>query len=127
MSFVHLVFVGDFERDGEWIRYANSPDNPILKPVVRRPIDLNLIRRLAGTAGAESHDELLLASWGLWLEDGYLGANRYALTADGINFIARVVASGAYQLVDDQGHLPVTVEELVPVRVPPPAEVAALT
>ena len=91
MSFLHKLYVGDFELDnGGWLRMANTPDDPIRKPVVRHPIDLDVVQRLASKYHAPGETGILPAAWPIWAEDGYLACDRYALGTEEIHFLRQL-------------------------------------
>ena len=111
MSFLHLIYVGDFERDGPSIRLARTPDDPILRPVVRRPIDPSLVERLASDLPAGGGTGVP-AAWHLWDEGGYLACDRYGLGVDEILFLRRLVEEAGCRLFE-RG-FEISVDDLTP-------------
>ena len=113
MSFRHLLYVGHFEHEGDFIQFSNTPDDPILRPVVRRPIDLGEVRRIAHQVGANGTTQSILPDeWACWVEDGYMACDRYALGPDAIDFILRLVRSTECELVDFNARSAIRAEEL---------------
>jgi hypothetical protein len=111
MSFLHIAYAGDFERDGEWVRFAGTPDDPILKPVIRRPLDEVIVNGLAGKEEGRAGGNFPEA-WHIWAEDGYLAFDRYKLTPDAVAFLTRLVAATGCQLVDFNSRSEVGVDDL---------------
>lgn len=101
MSFLHLIYLGHFDHEGGLVQFTCTPHDPILKPVVRRPLDMGVVKRLAQeVSGLEDADLSLPTDWNLWVEDGYLAGNRYGLSHEAIDFIVRLIGSTGCNLVD---------------------------
>lgn len=101
VSFIHLMHIGHFEHEGRLVQFACTPTDPILRPVVRRPLDMRVVRRLTGEVGGlDGPDFSFPADWNLWIDDGYLTGDRYALNCAAIVFIVRLVRLTGCDLVD---------------------------
>ena len=89
MSFIHYLFLGHFERDGEAVRFSKSPSDAAYKPVVSRPMDTQVIKTvLQESRGAKVNDLSFPDAWGIWMDDGYLVSDKYTTNQEAINFIA---------------------------------------
>lgn len=116
MSFLHLIYLGDFEHDGEFVRFRNAPDDPILKPVVRRPLNLEEVKQIARQAGIQGTGQAIFPDhWKIWVEEGYLSGDRYALDPEVIGFIRRLVKATGCEVVDFSTRSLIRPEDLVPV------------
>ena len=113
MSFLHIAYAGDFERDGEEVRFARTPDDPILKPVISQPLDEDTVNALAGKQGGRA-GEGFPEAWHIWAENGYLSFDRYKLTPDAVAFLKQLVADTGCQLVDFNSRSEVAVDDLAP-------------
>lgn len=111
MSFLHLLYIGYFERDGEWVR-MEMPPGELRGPVVRYPLNLDVVSRLASAFGPPGDDGLVPPSWHFWIEDGYLACDRYSLGPDEIAFLKRLVGETGCQIAD--GPVAVSVDVLAP-------------
>jgi hypothetical protein len=103
MSFIHHLYLGYFEHDGSTVRFSNTVSDPILKPVVSRPLDMAVIKQLVQVHMGENvatHESLLPSEWGIWIEDGYFACDQGKLTHEGIDFIVCLAQEAGCQLVD---------------------------
>src|SRR5208283_5933404 len=103
MSFVHYLYVGHFEHDGAFVRFSNTPTDPLLKPVVSRPLDTDMVKRLVQQSRGrevEAGDSLFPMSWALWAEDGYLACDQCVLSQETIDFLVRLARETGCELVD---------------------------
>ena len=115
MSFLHLIYVGDFERDGPIAQFTRTPGDPTFKPVVRTPIDLNIVDRLVSALiNPCEATGAFPASWHIWREDGYLACDRYALSVDEILFLKRLTGQTDCRLFERA--FEVSVDDLIPSR-----------
>ena len=115
MSFLHLVYVGDFEvSDGPCLRMTRTTDDPIYKPVVRRPLDLGVVERLASKGDGTGETGVLPAAQPIWAEGGYLVCDRYALGVDEILFLRRLVEETGCRLFERS--FEISVDDLTPSR-----------
>ena len=108
MSLVHLIYAGDFELvDGSCLLMANSPDDPIYKPVVRLPLDLGVVKRLVQECSTPGESVIIPSSWSIWREDGYLACDRYALGVAEVRFLKRLVEETGCRLFERSLEVPV--------------------
>jgi hypothetical protein len=122
MSFFHCLYLGHFEHDGDAIRFTSTPTDPILRPVVRRPLNLEELKCITEEAALSVPGQRLFpGDWEMWVEDGYLVCNRYALSREAIDFIHRLVQVTGCELVDFNARAAISPEELMPTRLSPPA------
>jgi hypothetical protein len=113
VSFLHLIYVGDFEvSDGSSLQMTRTSDDPIYKPVVRHPIDLEVVARLIPEGLAMAGSRVIPADWSIWLEDGYLVADRYALGVEEVRFLWKLVEETGYRLFERS--FEVSVDDLTP-------------
>jgi hypothetical protein len=78
MSCIHYLFLGHFEYDGKTVRFSKSPDDPVYKPVVRRPIESEVIKAVLREIKGTTVNELTFPDdWVIWMEDGYLVCDKY--------------------------------------------------
>lgn len=119
MSFLHLFYLGYFEHDGAFVRFCNTPDDPILKPIVRLPLDLDEVRRIARQAGAQgTAPSIFPDNWKIWVEEGYLSGDRYALDPEAMGFILRLVKATGCEIVDFSSRSLIPLEDLLPANAP---------
>lgn len=113
MSFLHLIYIGDFEvSDKSCLQMTRTADNPIYKPVIRRPIDLGVVAHLIPVDLALTDSGVIPGDWSISLEDGYLVADRYALGVEEIRFLKRLVEAIGYRLFERA--FEVSVDDLTP-------------
>ena len=73
MSFIHYLFLGHFEHDGEVVRFSKTTSASVYRPVVRHPIDTEAIKAvLQEVKGARVDDLAFPDDWMVWLSNGYL-------------------------------------------------------
>jgi hypothetical protein len=69
MSFIHYIYVGDFELiDGLSLRFARTLEDPRPKVVVRRPLDLRVAERLVSECSGPGESGVIPESWSIWPE-----------------------------------------------------------
>jgi hypothetical protein len=101
MSFIHYLFLGHFEHDGEIVRFSKSPSDAVYKPVVCRPIDTEIIKAvLREIKGAEGKDVAFPDGWGIWMDDGYLVCDKYTRNPQAMDFLARLVERTQCEIYD---------------------------
>ena len=100
MSFLHLIYIGHFYHERDLVQFSSTLTDPIMKPVVRRPLDMGEVKRLVQEVSGLEEDPLFPADWNIWVEDGYLAGNRYALNQEAIDFIARMIRLAGCDIVD---------------------------
>jgi hypothetical protein len=115
MSFLHLLYVGHFEHEGNFIRFRNTPTDPLLKPVIRYPLNMDEVKRVAQQAGIQGTGSSPFPDeYPMWVEDGYLVGDRYALDREAIDLILRLVRVTKCELVDFNARSVIRPEELAP-------------
>src|SRR5437660_1243816 len=92
MSFVHYLYIGHFEREGNFVRFANTPTDPILKPIMSHSLDTDAVKRLVQESGmvSKAGNSLFPVGWAIWAENGYLGCDQCELNQEAIDFIIRL-------------------------------------
>src|SRR6266852_2150622 len=116
MSFVHYLYIGHFEHDGAFVRFSNTLTDPILKPVVSHPIDMDVVKWLVQEfrgREVQAANSLFPMDWALWVEDGYLACNQYELSHQTIDFIIRLARETGCDLVDFNARSSIRPEELL--------------
>jgi hypothetical protein len=112
MSFIHYLFLGHFEHDGELVRFSKSPSEPVYRPVVRRPIDMEAVKAvLREVKGAEVIDLAFPDDWMIWLDNDYLICDKYTRNQEAINFIARLVERIRCDIYDVSAHCEITLHD----------------
>jgi hypothetical protein len=112
MSFIHYLFLGHFERDGDVIRFSRSPSDSAYRPVVRRPLDEEAVKAVLGESiGAEVNGLDFPADWIMWLDDGYLVCDKYTRNRKAIDFAARLVERTGCDIYDVSAHSDITLPE----------------
>jgi hypothetical protein len=112
MSFIHYLFLGHFEQDGQIVRFARSPDDSVYRPVVRVPLDAktvqDVLREVQGTAG----DDLTFPDdWLMWLDAGYLVCDKYTKNRDAISFITRLAERTRCDIYDVSAHCEISLHD----------------
>lgn len=110
MSFIHYLFVGDFDRDEHGIRFVRPGPGEPFRPVVARPLTPNMVAAAVRdvTGGA---NETIPNDWSAWLDDGFLICDRYTKNPREIEFISRLVEQTGYSLYDRSVHEEVSLPE----------------
>jgi hypothetical protein len=112
MSFIHYLFLGHFEHEGETVRLSKSRSDPVYKPVVRRPIDTEVIKAVLQEHQRAKVDELAFPDdWAIWKEDGYLVCDKYTRNPEAIDFVARLVERTRCDIYDVAAHSAITLRE----------------
>jgi hypothetical protein len=101
MSYLHLIYVGDFELSEVGIlRLTWTPEDPVRKPVVRTPLDPVVLKRLALECSPFDEAGVIPSNWCIQLENGYLVCDRYGLGAEQIQFLKRLVEETSCRLYE---------------------------
>jgi hypothetical protein len=112
MSFIHYLFLGHFEHDGEAVRFAKGPSDPVYRPVVRRPIDVEAVKGvLREVKGAEVDDLAFPDDWMMWLDAGYLVCDKYTKNREVIDFVSRLVERTRCDIHDAGAHCDITLPD----------------
>ena len=112
MSFIHYLFLGHFEHDGEVVRFSKSTSDPVYRPVVRSPLDREAIKAvLQEVTKAEVEELAFPEDWMIWLEDGYLVCDKYTRDRQAIDFVARLVERTRCDIHDVSGHCDITLHD----------------
>jgi hypothetical protein len=112
MSFIHYLFLGHFEHDGNGVRFAKSPGEPVYRPVVRHPIDLEAVKSvLREVKGPEVDDLALPDDWMIWLDAGHLVCDKYTRNREAIDFITRLVERTGCDIYDVSAHCDITLRD----------------
>ena len=110
MSFIHYLFVGDFERDEHGVRFARPGPGAPYRPVVARPLTENVVAAAVKdvTGGAI---ETIPNDWSAWLDDGFLICDRYTKNLREIEFISALVERAGYSLYDRAAHTDISLPD----------------
>jgi hypothetical protein len=112
MAFIHYLFLGHFEHDGNGVRFSKSADDHVYRPMVRRPIDPQAIKAvLRETTGATSNDLTFPDSWMIGMDDGYLVCDKYTRDRAAIDFVARLVERTRCDIYDVGDHCEITLHD----------------
>jgi hypothetical protein len=105
MSFLHYLFLGHFERDGEVVRFAKHPGDSVYRPVVRRPLDTETLQAvLREVKGAAVDDLAFPGDWMMWFDEGYLICDKYTRNREAIDFVARLAERTRCDIYDVSAH-----------------------
>lgn len=97
MSLVHNLYLGHFEREGDFVRLSRTPANPLLTPVISRPLDMAVVEELLREKGLYASD--IPDEWELYLEDGYIVcARRHPEAVDFLIRLARRTGCDIFDL-----------------------------
>ena len=109
MSFIHYLFLGHFEHDGEMTCFKKNPSDSTYRPVVRRPLDGEAVAVvLREVTGTKVNDFAFLADWRIWMDDGYLVCDKYARNHKAIDFVALLVERTSCDIHDVSAHCDIT-------------------
>jgi hypothetical protein len=112
MSFIHYLFLGHFEHDGEVVRFAKSSSEAAYRPVVRRPFDLGVVKAvLREVTGVEVDDLAFPDDWMIGLDAGYLVCDKYTRNRAVIDFITRLVERTHCDIHDVSAHGNITLSD----------------
>jgi hypothetical protein len=112
MSFIHYLFLGHFEHDGEVVRFSKSPSDSVYRPVVRRPLDLDAIKTVPQEVNGGEVDGLAFPEdWLVWFKDGYVVCEKYTRNREAINFVARLGERTHCDIYDVAAHSEITLAD----------------
>ncbi|HKI30626.1 MAG TPA: hypothetical protein VKA46_01945 [Gemmataceae bacterium] len=112
MSFIHYLFLGHFEHDGEVVRFSKRPPDRAYRPVIRRPLETEAIKAvLRQVKGADVEELAFPDDWMMWWEDGYLVCDKYTRNPEAINFVARLVERTRCDIHDVSAHRDITLHD----------------
>jgi hypothetical protein len=109
MSFIHYLFLGHFEHEGEIVRFIKGPNDAAYRPVVRSSLDVEAVKALLReVTGAEVDDLVFPEDWTMWLNDGYLVCEKYTRNREAISFVSRLVERTRCEIYDVSAHINIT-------------------
>ncbi|HZT80357.1 MAG TPA: hypothetical protein VFA26_09050 [Gemmataceae bacterium] len=112
MSFIHYLFLGHFEHDGDVVRFSKTTSDPVYRPVVRHSIDTGATKAvLQEVKGAGVDDLAFPDDWMVWLSNGYLVCEKYTRNPEVINFVARLVKRTRCEICDASAHCVITLDD----------------
>ena len=112
MSFIHYLFLGHFEHEGEVVRFSKSPNAPVYRPVIQRPLDTEVIKEVVQMVQrSEIQNHTLPEDWNIWFEEGYLVCDKYMKNREAINFVARLVERSHCEIHDVSAHCDITLRD----------------
>ena len=111
MSFIHYLFLGHFEHDGEVMVFSKSPSDSVYRPVVRCPLDREAIKAvLREVKEAEGENLAFPDDWRIWLDNGYLVCEKYTRNREAIDFVARLVERTRCDICDVSAHRDISLD-----------------
>jgi hypothetical protein len=115
MSFVHYLYLGHFEPDGEFVRFVPpSPRVPSLTPLVRRPLNQGIIVELLQERGvARGNRSVFPDDWPMWFGDGFLICKQFELSPEMVDFLIRLAKTTGCEIVDVNARRIVPPDELL--------------
>jgi hypothetical protein len=109
MSFIHYLFLGYFEHDGEVVRFAKSSTETAYRPVIRRPLDLGTVKAVLKEVTGTADDDLAFPDdWPIWLDAGYLVCDKYTRNRQVIDFLTRLIERARCDVYDVSAHCDIT-------------------
>jgi hypothetical protein len=112
MSFIHYLYLGHFEHDGDVVRFSKGPTDSAYRPVVRRPIEAEEVEAiLREVKGVEGDHPTFPDEWTIWPEHGYFICNKYAMDREEIDFVTRLVERTGCDIHDFAAHCDLTLRE----------------
>lgn len=98
---LHYVYVGHFERDAEFIRFAPvSDEKPVwYRPVIHRPIQSDIVRDILLSKGVESASEIP-EEWGVYEDAGFFVWERFSGEEAARDFIKQLALRSGCDLAD---------------------------
>jgi hypothetical protein len=112
MSFIHYLFLGYFERDGEMIRFTKNSSDSTFHPALLRPLEPETVASILQEAdGDEDGAPSLPKEWPIWIEDGYLICDKYIRNAEALDFVTRLVRRTGCDIYDVSAHCNITLED----------------
>jgi hypothetical protein len=110
MSFIHHLFVGDFERDENGIRFGRPGPTEPYRPVVAQPLTQDVVAAVVREVTGRAR-EAIPTEWSSWLDDGYLVSDKYTRNAEEIDFISKLVERTGYSLYDRAAHTEISLSD----------------
>ena len=112
MSFIHYLFLGHFEHDGDVVRFSRSPIDSVYRPVVRSALDAeSILTTLREVKGSEVEGIDFPDDWAVWLNGGYLICDKYTRNSELIDFVDRLVRRTHCDIHDAGAHCDITLRE----------------
>ncbi len=112
MSFIHYLFLGQFEHDGEVVRFAKNSSDAAYQPVVRQPLDAAVVKAvLREVTAAKVNGVAFPDDWIVWLAGGCLVCEKYARNPAAINFISRLVERTHCEIYDVGAHCDIALRD----------------
>jgi hypothetical protein len=112
MSFIHYLFLGHFEHDGDLVRFVKGPNDAAYRPVVSRPLDAEVLKVvLREVTGTEVDSLVFPDEWMMWLKDAYLVCEKYTRNRKAIDFVARLVEKTRCEIYDVSAHANITLDD----------------
>lgn len=107
---IHYLYIGHFEHEDGLVRFANTSVEPIFRPVVSRPVNLETVEQLLRDNGASS--SAIPDDWQVWIEDGYLVCDRHTHSREAIEFIVQLAKRTSCEIWDYSALSEIKPEEL---------------
>jgi hypothetical protein len=112
MSFIHYLFLGHFEHDGEIVRFAKSSGDSVYRPVARAPLDLKAVQGvLRDVQGTAADDITFPDDWMMWMDAGYLVCDKYTKNREAISFITRLAERTRCDIYDVSAHCDISLHD----------------
>lgn len=112
MSFIHYLFLGHFEREGERVCFAKNSSDSTYRPVVRRPLETEAMEGvLREITGSESRNLDFPDEWIIGAEDGYLICDKYTRNPEAIDFVTRLVERTDCDIYDVSAHTDIALHD----------------
>jgi hypothetical protein len=112
MSFIHYLYLGYFEHDGNAVRFSKEAGDSVFKPVVRRPFESEVIKAVLQEVKGTTVNELAFPDdWLIGVEDGYLVCDKYIRNPEAIHFVALLVERARCDIYDVAAHCALTLQE----------------
>ena len=90
------------------------PDSPILRPVISRPIDMGIVKRvLVEVKDQSSSVPGFPSDWSIWVEDGYLSTYINLAKKELKSFIINVQMATSCDLIDFKVRLPISPDDFL--------------
>jgi hypothetical protein len=112
MSFIHYLFIGHFEHEGERVCFIKNPSDSTYRPMVLRPLETEAIESaFREIRGNEDRDLIFPDDWTIWAEAGYLVCDKYTRNPEAIDFVTRLVERTACNIHDVSAHADITLHD----------------
>lgn len=111
MSFIHYLFLGHFDHDGEVGRFEKRSGDTTYEPVLRSFLDMKASQAvLREMRGAEFDASTFPPDWSIWDNDGYLICEKYTKNNEMIEFVTRLVRRTGCNIYDASAHCEITLD-----------------